>query len=177
MSPQIPFLSRLRIEGEVCTIRLVITTPFGREFDARTAELLQEEKGTLQEEVQVAVRKLLGRAFDVHQIIITRGSVELLIVIGTVYYAISRYKSFVESIELLTSHLRLLVQRLLGRVPSSGPVVISADWFPGPSLAAAMQRENRADWPETAKLMLAYLILSHAGLLGIVAWVLIKALK
>jgi hypothetical protein len=105
---------------------------------------------------------------------IARGSIEILVTIGAVYYAISRYKNFVESIELLASQLTGVVRRFLERAMPIKELAVSATWEPGAGLIR-LEVEHpvpvAASW---AYPLLWYVIVSHAALLVLFIWLLAR---
>ena len=65
-----------------------------------------------------------------------RGSIELIIVlgaVGTVYMGFSRYKNFIESVELLKSQIEGVLRLFM---PAS-PVRMEGSVIPGPALSEA----------------------------------------
>lgn len=161
------------LTGDVCYVRVYAQI---RPTDLPIHRLLMESE--MRGELQRATRELLGSEFEVRSMTVGRGSVEILVLIGTALYVISRYKNFVESIELLLAQFRRIA---LLYFESQGvePTELSATWSPGPALAAAMTATPVNSAPRTLAepLLLVYLILSHAVLLAVALWLLIDTLS
>jgi hypothetical protein len=162
---------RAVLEGNVGVVRIEVRGFLDRELDAKIANTIEEGREQLEAEVSDAVRRDLGREFKVEEIVVQRGSVEILVFIATAYYAASHYKDFIESVHLLVLHLRLLITRLLPR-RSSQDVWVDASWVPSP-LLAELERSQLvapARWDINGALLL-YLVLSNAALLAFLLWV------
>jgi hypothetical protein len=148
------------------------------ESEERAWELLgrQSFKASLQSEIVAATHQSLGPEFDVRSMSLTRGSIEILVTIGAVYYALSRYKNFVESIDLLASQLMGVVRRFLERaMPQHVPqLAVSATWEPGPALVRLEGLEPLLPGVAWAYPLLWYVILSHAALLALFIWLLAR---
>jgi hypothetical protein len=108
-----------------------------------------------------------------------RGSVEIVLVVaavGTVYVLVSRYKNFVESINLLVRHLKRVIERFF---MGGGPFrfTVEGSWSPERGLDnAKMLPAAPAGWREwdVSRILLAYLILSHAALLIVFIWLIVS---
>jgi hypothetical protein len=150
------------ISGEVAFFRIYVQYihPEEEELILSYLDFLDKLKSDIKQEMV----KSLGEAFYIKSITIGRGSIEVLIVIGTAYYAISRYKNFIESIELLSSQIRNVASRFFS-ANRPEPPDISVTWTPGPALARLDRSRDR--WlPIQNNILLYYLILSHAALLS-----------
>src|SRR5688572_22979107 len=86
----------LILSGEVLVVRLTVEAGV-EEGDEFLWDIARKESSRLREKMAAAVHKHMGPEFDVRSMSFARGSVELLLVIGTLYHAVSRYKNFVES--------------------------------------------------------------------------------
>ena len=163
------------VSGDVCFVRLSVDTIDGEPFEERPWRLLDNSDSRLRGELTSTVHETLGPEFQVRSVTIGRGSIEIVVLIGTTYYAISRYKNFVESIELMVRQVKEVVKRFFERAAPMH-VTVSASWTPGNGLAglatlqddAAAERVNPALW---------YLILSHAAMLAVVLWLLVGRLR
>jgi hypothetical protein len=148
------------------------------ESEVRAWDLLGREriKASLQSEMVAATHQSLGPEFDVRSMSLTRGSIEFLVTVGAVYYALSRYKNFVESIELLASQLEGVVRRFLERemAPQVPQPAVSATWEPGPGLVRLEGLEPLLPGIAWAYPLLWYVILSHAALLALFIWLLAR---
>jgi len=139
-----------------------------------------ELQGRLREAIRNQVRETLGERVEVLQVQIEKGSVTLLIVlgaVGTFFMGFSRYESFIKSVNLLVQQLKDLVSRLFGDAPFGGPqipVSVSGAWQPGPSIEAANDAFAQPSGADLNRLLLAYLIGSHAVLLGVLLWLVVR---
>lgn len=128
-----PFRHRFLISGEVVFVRLTVDMAQGPETNDFLWSVVQHESSELRERMSAAVHEHLGPEFDVRSMSFARGSLEILLVVGTLYYAVSRYKNFVESVELLLAQLRRVVSDFFGR-RTQGPLTVTSNWTPGPGL-------------------------------------------
>src|SRR5205814_5032292 len=119
--------------GEVLFVRLVVESPSDVQSDDWLWAIAQKEGYRLREEMNAAIHEHLGPEFDVRSMSFARGSLEILVVVGTLYYAVSRYKNFVESIELLLAQLRRIVSDFF-EPRGTVPVSVTGSWTPGPGL-------------------------------------------
>jgi hypothetical protein len=119
------------LSGEVIVIRLTAEAlePEGNE---RLWRIASEDSYRLRENIAAAVHTYMGPEFDVRSMSFARGSLELLVVVGTLYYAVSRYKNFVESIELLIAQLKRVTAAFFGPPRMLEPVSVQGNWTPGP---------------------------------------------
>jgi hypothetical protein len=127
----------------------------------------------MKKEMDRMVKQTLGPEFEVRSMTIGSGSVEVLVVIATTYYVVSKYKTFIESLELLKRQMESLLRN---QVPF--PSSTDATWTPGPALATVQGGGLSTESPGlTQMILLLYLILSHAALLTIFIWLLHKKLS
>ena len=169
------FQRSMILSGEVLVVRLTVEAldPEGDQF---LWNAVRERSYRMREEITNAVHEYMGPEFDVRSMSFARGSVEMLVVIGTLYYAVSRYKSFVESIELLAAQLKRVVTNFFGGI---GPAAVSvrATWSPGPGLAQAVPRLLSGAMGASPGVVVGYLILSHAAMLAVLLWLLVRTLR
>jgi hypothetical protein len=165
----------LALSGDVAYLRFTMTWA-GESWqnENRAWEFLQKTKPQLDDQIKEAVRKQLGTEFEVRSTVVLRASIEIIVIIGTTYYAISKYKNFMDSMELLKSQLKGLIRRF---VDPDGlePMTISDSLTPGPTLArmdGGLQSAALND--PTTIILLLYLILSHAALLTLLIWMAAK---
>jgi hypothetical protein len=161
------------ISGDVCLVRLHVTSPEDRLLDWPT-KILGNSEYRLREEISEVVQQSLGPEFEVRSMTVGRGSIEILVLIGTAFYAISRYRSFVESMELLMRQLRKVVRFFFERSAQMS-VSVSGSWTPMGGIPGAFSYSLEDQNGNT--LILWYLILSHAGMLAVLLWLLIGSLK
>lgn len=165
----------LMLSGEVLLVRLVVQAE-EPEGDGTLWVIAQRESYRLREEIAAAVHQHMGPEFDVRSMSFALGSLEILVVVGTLYYAVSRYKNFVESIELSVSQLKRVVSAFFGqRMP--GPVPVQGSWSPGPGFVQAAPGLSGRLMGESSSLIVWYLILSHAAMLAVLLWLLIQGFR
>lgn len=165
--------SRSVLSGPVCTFHIVVN--MDSESQDRAWQLLgrPDYRTDLQSPMLASAHQTLGPELDVRSMSVTRGSIELFVTVGAIYYALSRYQNFVESIELLASQLAGVVRRFLGNFPMS-PSDVSATWEPGPALVRLEALELETAGITWAYPLLWYVILSHAALLSLFIWLLAR---
>lgn len=177
MARWFPFLGRrIVLSGDVMTLRFIISARDDQEFDQRLRGLAYDLRDELEAEVRQATWRLLGSEFEVRSIVFGRSSLEILVAIGTAYYVVSRYKNFIESVQLLISQLKSLFERFFRpRVPV--PIYVNGDWLPGPGLVTAGQIYAPYGSGDPNGILLIYLILSHAALLALFIWMVLRKLQ
>ena len=162
--------SRTIISGDVCTIRIFITS-LNKEIDDDLYFMFNEKiQYKLKSEVEDILKKILGDQFEVRRLTVVRGSVEVLILIGTTYYAVSRYKNFIESINLLTSQIKSLFSKIASQNQPSTSIEVTGDWSPSPALINAEVASSRVTSNPILLIMLLYIILSHAAMLTVIIY-------
>ncbi len=129
----------------------------------------------LKTEMLHATHQILGPEFDIRSMSIARGSIEIFVTIGAVYYAVSRYKNFVESIELLNKQLAGVVRRFFEE-RFQRPIVadVFSTWEPGSGLVGLAASDTPFSSAAWAYPLLWYVILSHAALLALFIWLLAR---
>ena len=145
--------------------------PESNEFLWRVVE---RESSKLRDRMSATIHEHLGPEFDVRSMSFARGSVEILLVVGTLYYAVSRYKNFVESIELLLAQLRRAVSDFFDQ-RGPGPVSVTGNWTPGPGLVQSAAATSGLGVSTNVSAVVWYLIVSHAAMLAILLWLLVRA--
>jgi hypothetical protein len=168
-----PVGRRLVLSGEVLSVRLTVT--LDHDFEREAWHILGDVREKLRSEIIAVTQQNLGPEFDVRSMTFARGSIEILVTIGAVYYAVSRYKPFVESVELFVSQLTGVVRRFFhGSLPlPSQDVAVSATWSPGPAFAGREAVLTPGEGPDWAFPLLWYLIVSHAALIAVLIWILV----
>lgn len=167
------------ITGEICTIRLNASSDLEndeQEFNGRWWSRVRERHFDFRRSAKKLVKERLGTQFEVVRVRSTRGSVDILVVIGVVgavYMTISRYKSFRESLQLLIADLRALLENMLG--PSIHEGDISGNWTPEPALLPLEDALVSPAVPDTTQALVWYLILSHAALLAVFLWLVLHS--
>jgi hypothetical protein len=102
-----------------------------------------------------------------------RGSLEILIVVGTLYYAVSRYKNFVESIELAVAQMKRIVGSLFER-RAPQPAAVRGTWNPGPGMALSGRSLLPGADSGVFGILVWYVVLSHAAMLVVLMWLLLS---
>jgi hypothetical protein len=168
-----PFQRRLAVSGEVLLIRLNVEMGEESENNDTLWTIAHREAYRLREDMAATVHEHLGPEFDVRSMSYARGSLEILVVVGTLYYAVSRYKSFVESIELCVAQLRRIVIAFFERrMPT--PISVRGTWTPGPGLVQS--NAGRLDMGDNG-VVVWYLVLSHAAMLTVILWLLLNVFR
>lgn len=163
------------ISGDVCLVRLTVTSPNDGPLDEFPLKILGNSEQRLRAELTEAVKQSLGQEFEIRSMTVGRGSVEILVLIGTAYYVVSRYKNFVESMELMVRQVKEVVRRFFERA-APVRVVVSGSWAPvGGVIQSSPLQSDPAEGRNT--FVVWYLILSHAGMLIALLWLLVSGLK
>jgi hypothetical protein len=170
------------IYGVVGFARLVVTA--GNEnYDEYLLGYGRETHQQLELEIANLVRQTLGPEFEVYNVRIEKGSITVwvvLSVLGTLFMGVSRYESFIKSVNLLMSQLKGLLGRFFGQAPGNErrpPVTVTGSWEPSEVVTTAHQALSHSKGIDSSQVVLAYLLLSHAALLGVLVWLVIRHLK
>jgi hypothetical protein len=136
----------------------------------------------VRELVDKQVKDTLGSEFGVLDMQIRQGSALILFVIGTlgtVYMGFSRYESFVKNANLLGSQVCGFLRRYFRRNSRfrESEVTATGAWRPGPAMITAEQLLRVSSGIDSCKVILGYLIFSHACLLAVLIWIVVKHLK
>ena len=165
-----PFAEQMVLSGDVVYYRFIMRM---ENLDAEEGawRSLVKDRQSMEEEMSRVTKEMLGLEFDIRNITPLRGSIEILVVVGTTYYAVSRYKNLIESLELLKDQLERLIRRFFSnRTPE--PLSVTSSMTLGPSVASRMMSDGSTF--DANKLLLGYLILSHAAMLVLFIWIIIK---
>jgi hypothetical protein len=136
----------------------------------------------LRHEIQEQVRSTLGPEFQVQSLDIRKGSVTLLVAVSTAfgfYMGFSRYESFIKSANLLVSQLKGIVQRILGQSTNAGAgnLDVQGTWVPlAPITEAHNELSPAPRGLDSCRLLLFYVLTSHAALLAVFIWLLLHHL-
>lgn len=169
-----PSQRSLTVSGDIVLLRITVESGNEREDDPLWS-MAREANYELREQISFAVHRYLGPEFEIRNISFTRGSLGILVVIGTVFYAVSRYKSFLDSLALLMAQLQRLITIFFNQRMQI-PVSVRTDWSPGPALVVALQRTS-ASPHDISQLVIWYLIVSHGAMLAVLLWLLTRALR
>ena len=168
------------IHGFVGYVRLTVTSDYE---DERLFGEAMERRKQLESEIRIQVQNTLRPEFEVLTIDFTRGSLHVLVALGAVgafYMGFSRYENFIKSVNLLVSQLKGLLQRFLGRAyggANQTPLTVTGSWQPGPVINAANMTLEESSGIDSSQFVLGYLLLSHAALLGLLIWLVVRHLK
>jgi hypothetical protein len=163
-------------------LRLTVTTG-SENYDNDLFGYAREMHRQLEVDIDDAVQQTLGPEFEVRDVEVEKGSITVFVVLGTVgtlFLGFSRYESFIKSVNLLLSQLKGLLQRFFGQAPGGGtrpPVSVTGSWQPEPVVTSAYQAFSASTGIDSSQIMLAYLLLSHAALMGVLVWLIIRHLK
>jgi hypothetical protein len=176
------------ISGIVATIRVVVRS--GKD-DERFYGLAEENRRRLAEQINQQIAETLGPGYLLFYFDIRQGSIEFWIEIGTraaqILNGVSRYDALVKSIEKLTEQIKGIVRRLfLDDIPNSvssrllgAQIEPETDsvWTPGETIIAAAESFNtrRAAPFDVNRILLYYLIASHAALMTVVIWIVVRS--
>ncbi len=142
-----------------------------------------ERHKRLEDEIRAQVRETLGTDLEVLNVRLQRGSVEIyvaLAAVGTFFMGFSRYESFVKSVNLLTEQLKRVFDRFFqGASPGQPdiPITVTGSWQPSATVLAANQLLSSASGWSGADFILAYMVCSHAALLIVMLWLVIRHLR
>lgn len=179
MKIKFPFSPRPTIlTGDVINAKIIVNSLNDYEFrdNKELWMFFSETRNELEEEIKKTVKNYLWPEFEISSISYRRGSIEILIVIGTVYYTISRYKSFIESIELFVSQIKNIVDRFFRRT-TPVPVSVSGTWTPSGSLLVSEAFINYPQTNQNNSILIYYLLLSHFIMLIVIVWLLLINIK
>jgi ABC-type uncharacterized transport system permease subunit len=179
-----PLFTRQTVEvsGVVCFFQFVVSSLDDEE------DLLyryaREMRQQIRDIIQKQVAETLGPEFQVLEVEMRPGSAVIAFALGTafaIYMGFSRYESFIKSMGLLTSQISALFGHFFrtgpGQAPFSGRVSVNGVWRPGPAMTSANQIVSLSSGIDSGLLLLAYLVLSHAAMMGILLWLVVRHLK
>jgi hypothetical protein len=164
---------KIKICGKIALIHLTASVPQDeKRFDNYLAEALP----TLQEEISESLTEMikdeLGDRFEAN-IKVKKGSLKVFLAIKSVVDVLIYYKEIVETIKLIVRQAKAIVKRIVER-RTGLYVVVSGGLSPlSPILNARLTQRSRFS---SSDVMLYYLIVSHAALLLLFAWIIVKQL-
>ena len=164
------------LTGDVMMCRFLVTASDPEIDDDLFGIFAARRPKELEARIRELTERTLGPEFELRSVSYRRGSVEIVAIIGVAFYAVSRYKNFVESLELLYSQLKIAIQSFSDS-NVRGPTTVLGSWSPGPALVLAANRLGGTSSLETTSILLWYLILSHAALMTIFIWQIARSLK
>lgn len=165
--------------GHVATFRFVVQYSASLDFERSEeayyrAMKIQED---LRYEIDGVVKKQLGNVFEVQLMSIRRGSIEIIVTIGTaitVYELISRYKNFIESLGLIRGQISGLLSRRIDLPENS----ITSSMEPSTQLIHVekpnefVHEENKCNWCNFINIFIFYILITHAAMLAFIGFVL-----
>ncbi len=180
-----PFSSKQTapIYGVIGFLQFTVKSNGGGKTDDLLYGYARETHRELEGEIRYQVTQTLGSDFEVLDVRFNPGSVTILVVIGAVgtfYMAFSRYESFIKSVNLLVSQLKAVFRRFFERANPGSPDIdlsVSGSWQPSATVLNAREKLESSSGFDSGLMLLIYLLLSHAALLGMLVWLLIKHLK
>jgi hypothetical protein len=167
-------VSQAVLSGEVCSFRIHIRSTESK-ADGELFQLFREYRSSLRDDVEARVKKEMGEQFEVRKFDVEPGSVEVILVIGTAYVVVSRYKNFIESINLLLSQLKSMFSNF-AVAHSRAPIEVAGNWSPGAALVniEATSSKPSYDYNIVLLILLFYFVLSHAALLSVIIYQILK---
>ena len=165
----------LILSGEVLSVRLIVEFEGSSKSEKDTVQwedllwsIAQQQGHHLREQLNAAIHEHLGPEFDIRSLSYARGSLEILVVIGTLYYA-AHYKNFIENVELLVAHFRRISDGFFERwKPDGTRISVKGTWSPGIGLVQGIPRAR-----DDQSTVVWYLIVSHAAMLAGILWLLL----
>lgn len=171
------------IYGTIGFVRLTVSTQ-NENYDNDLYSHARESYRQLEADIDTEVRQTLGPEFEVVNVALHKGSITILVVlgvVGTIYMGFSRYESFIKSVNLLISQLKGLLQRFFtagaAGAPAPRPVSVTGSWEPAAVVTAANHVLNSSAGIDSDQIVLGYLLLSHAALIAVLLWLVIRHLK
>src|SRR5204863_324763 len=102
-----------------------------RGIEERLYYEFQERRSELEQRINEAVLQELGPNFEVRDVQILRGSVLILVVIGTIYATIAQYPDFLQGLERISSQIKQALRTFSG---APNPVSVRGHWNPSPAV-------------------------------------------
>ena len=164
------FRKKVLLHGEIVSYQFIIEVA----EEGQALEYLQSNRTQIENEIQEQVDLYLGKGVKIQDLRIRRGTIEIIVILGTayaIYLGFSRYKNFIESAQLLKSQIGRIFRRWVERygVRSVHDNVILSPDLPDVGM--------RTDSDKTlTMILLGYLLLSHAALLAFFIWIAVKKL-
>lgn len=162
------FKKTVELHGEIVSYQFIIEVA----EEGSALEDLQSNRVGIENEIQEQVDLYLGKGVKIQDLRIKRGTIEIVVILGTayaIYLGFSKYKNFIESAQLLKSQIRRIFRRWLERY---GVRSVDGDVILSPNLPDV---NMRTDSDKTLTMvLLIYLLLSHAALLAFFIWLAVK---
>jgi len=166
----LPWQDSVVLSGDVMVCRFVVTGLEIEEEQMLLHRLISREDQELSFELRKLTQRVLGPEFEITSLSFRRGSIEIFAAVGATYYVISRYKNFIESLDLACSQMRRLLQQFFAR-SAPGQFTVTGSWSPGAALTIAESRASKSSSGlYGAEILLWYFLVSHALLTGVVVW-------
>jgi hypothetical protein len=165
-----PFAEQILLSGDVVYYRFVMRMD-EYEDEERAWVTMMKERPVMEDMINRTIRDNLGSEFSLRSMTPIRGSIELILVIGTTYYAISKYKNFIDSLELLRTQLESFLKNFFGGRIASGMRISSSMTLGASTAAGNIAGSGTFD---ANRFLLFYVLLSHAALLAVFIWIVLK---
>jgi hypothetical protein len=156
------------ITGNVAILKFYISTN-GQEEDNLFEKTLQNQD-KLKIEIKENIKEILGSQFELVKFEIRKGSIEIILIIGTIYVVISRYKNFVDSLRLLKNQLDILFNRFYGRHRVYSNIHIESSLTLGEGVTDAKSVVDYSMY----NYVVIYLILTNFILIGTIVYIVLK---
>jgi hypothetical protein len=158
------------LSGDVMVCRFCVTGLEFEEEERLLRLLISREEQELASELREVTQRVLGPEFAVTSLSFRRGSIEIFAAVGVTYYVVSRYKNFIESLDLAWAQMNRLLQRFFSR-SANQQITVTGNWTPGAALILAEARGSEANRGFFGTgILLWYFVVSHAVLTGVVIW-------
>jgi hypothetical protein len=126
--------------------------------------------------IRTQVAETLGNEVQVVEVHFEKGSLTVAVIfgaIGTIYVTMSQYDDFLKGVNKATQQLGGFFSRFFGG--GTRNVRVAGSWIPSPVVTTAHQTLSTPRQPfDVNLLMIAYLIVSNAALLGTLIWLLLR---
>jgi len=168
------------LSGEVCFVSFRVQTDELYEMESKDFRypwrIFEESNIDLRKRLESIVKETLGEQFQLKSLTVGRGSIEVIANVATTYYAVSKYKNFVESIDLMVQQCKSLISKYFGdRIKCK--TVVTANWVAAPSLSK-LQASNQPIVEKTKNnemsIVTKYLVFSHFILTAAILFILLE---
>ena len=178
--PRMPWgRRRYQLFGEIARLSFTATDHHDDGPRDHLWHIAESVRTELEGEMNRVTRATLGPSFELQEVQFEHGSLHIhavLVAIEAVYVTVAHYHHFNKSIDLLVRQLRSIIGRVLGRQHPSRIEVVAV-WVPTPMLAAPESEDDEAGPYSLQRLVVGYLILSHAALIAVLVWLIVTHLR
>jgi hypothetical protein len=164
-----PF-SKMFFSRNIAALKFTISSS-SPDSDSSLYNLFNERRLFFQSEAERIVHSKSDGHLRIEYFSIEKGSITVTIVLGTigvVYYGISRYRSFVESIQLIQSQLKKMFETFISSISLNAN--ISDSWQPSDDFVLDMDSFYNEKIDRIQLVLIGYLIFSHFILLSVLVY-------